>query len=449
MFSTLTSKLEAVFKRLAGRGRLSAADVEGALREIRLALLEADVHVSVVKEFLGRVKERALGAEVLSSLTPSQQVVKIVRGELASMLGVEPVPLPFADRPPTVWMLVGLQGSGKTTTAAKLAHRLKGEGKNPALVAADPYRPAAAEQLRVLGAKLGVPVLGGDGAETTELCRKALREAASGGHDVVILDTAGRLHIDQAMMKELAAVRKAVGPHATILVADAMTGQDAVAVASKFHETLSLDGVILTKLDGDARGGAALSMRHVAGAPIVFAGVGEKLEALEVFHPERMAGRILGMGDVLSLIEKAEASVEADKAAEMQKKLLTDAFTLEDFRDQLTNLRQMGSMEEILSMMPGMGKLTKGLAGIPGEGELTKVEAVVNSMTRAERTHPKMIDGSRRKRIARGSGTTVQEVNRVLKHFNQMKSMMKQLSRIDQQGRKTGRFAMPWMKQSL
>lgn len=449
MFSALTSKLEAVFKRLAGRGRLSAEDVEAALREIRLALLEADVHVSVVKDFLGRVKERACGADVLASLTPSQQVVKIVKEELSSMLGGEPASLPMAERPPTVWMLVGLQGSGKTTTAAKLANRLKHDGKSPALVAADPYRPAAAEQLRILGGKLGVPVLGGDGSEPPEVCREAVEEAARKKCDVVLLDTAGRLHIDDAMMQELQAVREATAPHATVLVADAMTGQDAVVATKHFHEALGLDGVILTKLDGDARGGAALSMRSVAGTPIVYVGVGEKLDALEPFHPDRMAGRILGMGDVLSLIERAEAVVEAERAAEVQQKLLSDSFDLEDFRDQLASLRRMGSVEEIFAMMPGAGKLQKSFAGGQSERELTKVEAIVNSMTKTERAYPKIIDGSRRRRIARGSGTTVQDVNRVLKHFNQMKSMMKNLKRFEQQGRKRGLASIPWMRQSV
>jgi signal recognition particle subunit SRP54 len=411
--------------------------------------LEADVHVSVVRDFLGRVKERSCGAEVLASLTPSQQVVKIVKEELVTMLGGEPAALPVAERPPTVWMLVGLQGSGKTTTAAKLAHRLQMEGKSPALVAADPYRPAAAEQLRILGGKMGLPVLGSDGGEPPEVCSKAVAEAVRRKCDFVLLDTAGRLHIDEAMMEELKAVQEAVTPHATVLVADAMTGQDAVVITQRFHEVLGLEGVVLTKLDGDARGGAALSMRSVAGTPIVYVGVGEKLDALEDFHPDRMAGRILGMGDILSLIERAEATVEAERAAEVQQKLLTDAFTLEDFRDQLANLRRMGSVEEIFAMIPGAGKLQKGLAGVPSEKELTKVEAIVNSMTKIERARPKIIDGSRRRRIARGSGTIVQDVNRVLKHFNQMKSMMRHLQRVDQQGRKRGQPAIPWMRHSM
>jgi signal recognition particle subunit SRP54 len=449
MFSALTAKLEAVFRRIAGRGRLSIKDVESALREIRLALLEADVHVSVVKDLLVQVKERACGAEVLESLTPAQQVVKIVREELSSLLGGGPVALPVAESPPTVWMLVGLQGSGKTTTAAKLALRLKREGRSPVLVAADPYRPAAAEQLRILGGELEVPVLGKDGGEPPEVCREAVSEAARRGFDVVLLDTAGRLHIDDAMMGELMDVQKEVSPHATILVADAMSGQDAVVVAGKFHEALSLDGVILTKLDGDARGGAALSMRSVAGTPIVYVGVGEKLDAMEAFHPERMTGRILGMGDVLSLIERAEAAQEAERAAEAQKKLLKDAFTLEDFRDQLVSLRKMGSLEDIFAMMPGAGKLKKSLGGLPEERELGKVEAIINSMTRAERAHPRIIDGGRRSRIARGSGTNVNDVNRVLKHFNQMKSMMKNIQQIEKQSRRRGLPSIPWIKQSL
>lgn len=449
MFSALTAKLEGVFRRLSGRGRLSPEDVEAALREVRLALLEADVHVRVVKDFLGRVKERACAAEVLESLTPAQQVVKIVRQELSSTLGEGPADLPRAESPPTVWMLVGLQGSGKTTTAAKLALRLKGEGRSPALVAADPYRPAATEQLGILGEELGVPVLGGGGGEPTEVCREAVSEAARGGCDFVLLDTAGRLHVDEAMMQELVAVQKEVSPHATLLVADAMTGQDAVVAAGSFHEALGLDGVVLTKLDGDARGGAALSMRSVVGAPIAYVGVGEKLDALETFHPDRMAGRILGMGDVLSLIERAEAAVEEEQAAEVQRKLLEDSFTLEDFRDQLLNLRKMGSLEEVLAMMPGAGKLKKSLGGLPEERELVKVEAIVNSMTRAERARPRMIDGSRRRRIARGSGTKVQDVNRVLKQFDQMRSMVKHIQQIEQQSRRRGLPSMPWMKQSL
>lgn len=446
MFSALTARLEVAFRRLTGRGRLSAEDVEAGLREIRLALLEADVHVLVVKDLLGRVKERALGAEVLGSLTPGQQVVRILHEELSAVMGEGSASLPMGERPPTVWMLVGLNGSGKTTTAAKLAHRLKREGKRPALVAADPYRPAAAEQLGILGGQLDVPVLGAGGGDVAEVCCEAVAQASRERCDVVILDTAGRMHVDEALMEELKALQRAVSPTATLLVADAMTGQDAVAVARSFHEALELEGVILTKLDGDARAGAALSMRAVVGAPIVCVGVGEKVEALESFHPERIAGRILGMGDVLSLIEKAEVVQEADKAAEARAKLLDDAFTLEDFREQLTSIRQMGSLEELFALMPGAGRLKKSFEGLPQEKDLTKVEAIINSMTKRERANPKIIDGSRRRRIARGSGTTIQDVNRILKHFGQMKSMMHQIQKLERHGRHGRHPSLPWMK---
>ncbi|MFQ6672219.1 MAG: signal recognition particle protein, partial [Candidatus Tectimicrobiota bacterium] len=356
-----------------------------------------------------------------------------------------PSALPMAQDPPTVWMLVGLQGSGKTTTAAKMAYRLLRDGKRPALVAADPYRPAAAEQLTVLGRQLGVAVLGGDGGDPPVVCIEAVAQAARSRCDVVLLDTAGRLHIDEAMMEELKAIQRAVSPAATVLVADAMTGQDAVAVVQRFHEALGVGGVVLTKLDGDARGGAALSMRAVTGAPLVYVGVGEKLEALEPFDPHRMAGRILGMGDVLSLVERAEGVLEADEAAKAQAKPLTDGFTLEDFREQLMALRQMGPLEELVALVPGMRRIQGSLGGVPTDRDLTAVEAIINSMTKMERADPKIIDGSRRRRIARGSGTTVQEVNRVLKHFGQMKAMVKDVQRLERHGRGGRGPALPWM----
>lgn len=440
MFGSLSERLREAFQKLKGKGKLTEEDVNAALREVRLALLEADVNFKVVKDFIAGVRERAVGQEVLESLSPAQQVVKIVRDELAALMGGVNARLNFAPRPPTVIMLVGLQGSGKTTTAAKLANLLKKQGRRPLLVAADIYRPAAVEQLQILGQRLDVGVFHVGGADPVAIARAAVTHASGAGHDVVIIDTAGRLHIDEEMMEELHRLKDAVHPHEILLVVDAMTGQDAVRVAESFHARLGLDGVILTKLDGDTRGGAALSVRAVTGCPIKFAGVGEKLDAFEPFHPDRMADRILGMGDILTLIEKAQATFDATKAAELQKKIRRAEFDLEDFREQLRQFKKMGPLEEILGMLPGFGNLKKLKQDLAfDEKELVAVEAIINSMTPEERRRPEIIDGSRRRRIARGSGTTVQDVNRLLKQFEQTRKMIKQLSEWEK-GAKKGKL---------
>ncbi|MBI3989542.1 MAG: signal recognition particle protein [candidate division NC10 bacterium] len=427
MFEALSDRLGQIFKKLRGHGHLTEKDVAEAIREVRLALLEADVHYRVVKDFVERVKVRAVGKEVLESLTPGQQVVKIVYEGLVELLGGRESRLRFAPSPPSVLMLVGLQGSGKTTTAAKLASRLASEGRHPLLVAADLKRPAAVEQLKVLGGRIGVPVfLDPGGASPLKACREALVQAKTKGQDIVILDTAGRLHIDEPLMEELKAMKEATVPSEILLVVDAMTGQDAVASASRFDGELTLTGVILTKLDGDARGGAALSIRAVTGKPIKFIGVGEKLEALEPFHPDRMASRILGMGDILTLVEKAEAAFDRKKAEELERKIREASFTLEDFREQLHQLRNMGPFEQLLQMIPGLSRV-KGLK--PDEKEFTRLEAIIDSMTPKERQHPSIIDGSRRRRIALGSGTSVAEVNRLLKQFEELNRLVKQLTK--------------------
>ncbi|RMF85577.1 MAG: signal recognition particle protein [Nitrospinota bacterium] len=427
MFENLSSKLEGIFKKLRRHGKLTEKEIREALREVRLALLEGDVHFSVVKEFTERVREKALGETVLQSLTPGQQVVKIVHEELIALMGGEQSRLQFAPIPPTCIMLVGLQGSGKTTTAAKLAKRLRKEGHYPYLVPADVYRPAAIDQLKILGEELQVPVYPSSPAQDpVEICRQAMREAVQQHADVVIIDTAGRLHIDEQMMAELVTLKQELSPQETLLVADSMTGQDAVNVAKTFHETLGLSGIILTKLDGDARGGAALSIRAVTQTPIKYVGTGEKLDALEPFHPDRIASRILGMGDILSLIEKAEATMSAEKAREMEQKLRKAAFTLEDFKEQLQQVRSMGPLDQLLGMLPGMKQLKNVQVD---ERELVKIEAIINSMTPQERRHPEIINGSRRKRIARGSGTTVQDVNRLLKQFMQTQKLLKKFSK--------------------
>jgi len=437
VFGSLTERLQETFQKLRSKGKLSEEDVNAALREVRLALLEADVNFKVVKDFVAGVRQRAVGQEVLESLTPAQQVVKIVRDELAALMGGVNARLNLAPKPPTVIMLVGLQGSGKTTTAAKLANYLKKQGRRPLLVAADVYRPAAVEQLRVLGERLEVGVFHMGGADPVTIARGAVAHATGAGHDVVILDTAGRLHIDEAMMKELERLRDVVHPHEVLLVVDAMTGQDAVRVAETFHTRIGLDGVILTKLDGDTRGGAALSVRAVTGCPIKFAGVGEKLDALEPFHPDRMADRILGMGDILSLIEKAQATLDAEKTAALQKKIRKAEFDLEDFREQIRQFKKMGPLDEILGMLPGFGNLKKLKRELAlDERELVVVEAIINSMTLEERRRPEIINGSRRRRIARGSGTTVQDVNRLLKQFEQTRKMIKQLSEWEKSPKK-------------
>ncbi|NLA26996.1 MAG: signal recognition particle protein [Firmicutes bacterium] len=435
MFSSLAEKLQNTLRKLRGKGRLSEKDVDAALREIRLTLLEADVNFKVVKDFVGGIRERAVGEDVRQSLTPGQQVVKIVHEELTALMGREQSKINTAGSP-AVLMLAGLQGSGKTTTAVKLALNLKRSGYNPLLAAADIYRPGAPEQLQVLGDTAGIPCFRKDDAGPVVICREAVRFAAREGHDPVILDTAGRLHLDDAMMDELKEIKAQLKPSELLLVVDAMTGQDAVNAASAFHEALGLTGVILTKLDGDTRGGAALSVRAVAGCPIKFAGVGEKLDALEPFHPERMASRILGMGDVLSLIEKAEASFDEQKARDLEKKLLRQEFTLDDFREQLQQMGKIGSVEEIMAMLPA-AQLPKGMRNLSvDEKQFKRIEAVITSMTPEERRRPTIINSSRRRRIALGSGTTVQDVNRLLTQFSQMQKLFKQVGSPGKKGLK-------------
>lgn len=442
MFDSLTDKLSAVFKRLRGHGKLTEQNITEALKEVRLALLEADVNFKVVKDFVERIRSRAVGQEVMESLTPGQQVVKVVHEELISLMGGVNSSLNLSFKPPIPIMLVGLQGSGKTTTAGKLGKFLKDKGRKPYLVPADVRRPAAIEQLKRLGEQLGIPVFNPDPqGSPLQICKKALTLAGEQNQDVLLLDTAGRLHIDETLMKELEEIKRELLPREILLVADAMTGQDAVNVAKRFNEALDIHGVILTKLDGDARGGAALSIKAVTGKPIKFIGVGEKLDALEIFHPDRMASRILGLGDVLSLIEKAQEAIDAKKAQELEKKLLKDAFTLEDFREQLQQIKKMGSIEQIFSMIPGMGrlKLPKDLQG--SEKELVKVEAIINSMTKEERRSPEILNGSRRLRIAKGSGTTVQDVNQLLKQYLQTKKMLRQFKRSGMRGLPRGLFS--------
>ncbi len=429
MFETLSDKLQTVFSRLRGKGPLSEQDVAEALREVRLALLEADVSLRVVKDFIGRIRERAVGVEVLEGLNPAQQVVKIVDEELTALLGGEQSPLTFSAKPPTVIMLCGLQGAGKTTHAGKLAAMLRKQGRNPLLVAADIYRPAAIKQLQVVGEQVKAPVFTlGDKADPAQIARQGVAEAIRNGSDVVILDTAGRLQIDENLMDELRRVKAAVSPQEILLVVDAMTGQEAVNVAQGFHAALDITGVILTKLDGDARGGAALSVKGVVGRPIKFVGVGEKMDALEVFHPDRMASRILGMGDVLSLIEKAEATLDEKQALEFEKKLRANKFDFEDYLEQMRQVRKLGPLDQILGLIPGlsgaMGKIQPAEMEM-GEKQLRRVEAMICSMTKQERRDPSLINGSRRRRIAAGSATTVQDVNRLLAQFEQMKRMMR------------------------
>lgn len=440
-FSSLSEKLQATFKRLRGKGKLTEKDVQAALREVKLAFLEADVHYKVVKDFIAKVKERATGQEVLESLTPAQQVIKIVNDELTGLMGGSQSKIELASSPPTIIMMTGLQGSGKTTTSGKLGLLLKKNGRRPLLVAADVYRPAAIKQLQVVGESVDLPVFSmGTGQNPVDIAAAAVSHARSHGNDVVIIDTAGRLHIDQQLMQELKDISHGVHPHEILLVVDAMSGQDVVNVAQAFHEELGISGVVLTKLDGDARGGAALSVKAVTGCPIKYVGMGEKLDALEPFHPDRMASRILGMGDVLSLIEKAQQSIDQDKARELEKKLREQSFDLEDFLNQLREFRSMGSMEDIMGMLPGMnvGKL-KNLQ--LDEKDLKRVEAIIQSMTREERAHPDILNSSRKKRIARGSGTTVQDVNRLVRQFEQTQKMIQQFGGLA--GKKGKRFRLP------
>jgi len=431
--------------KIRGKGKVSEADVKEMMREVRLALLEADVNYKVVKDFIKKVSERAVGQEVMKSLTPGQQVIKVVKEELTELMGGEQSKIAVSKRPPTVILMAGLQGAGKTTTTGKLANYLrKKHNRNPLLVAADIYRPAAIKQLETLGKQLGMPVFSlGDKVSPVEIAKQALEYAKNEHHDYVLIDTAGRLHIDENLMDELKQVKEAANPDEIFLVVDAMTGQDAVNVAKSFHDELGITGVILTKLDGDTRGGAALSIRAATGAPIKFAGMGEKLDALEPFHPERMASRILGMGDVLTLIEKAQENVDQEKAKQLEEKMRTMSFTFDDFLEQLEQVRNMGPLDELISMLPGAGKM-KGLKNIQvDEKQLSHVEAIIRSMTKEEKEKPEIINASRRKRIAKGSGTSVQEVNRLLKQFEEMKKMMKQMTSMTK-GKRKG-FKFPFM----
>ena len=425
-FESLTEKLSATFKKLRGKGRLSEADVKAAMKEIKMALLEADVNFKVVKNFIATVSERAVGTDVMESLTPAQMIVKIVNEELTSLMGSGDSKLTISSAPPTVVMLVGLQGAGKTTNGAKLAGLMKKQGKRPLLAACDIYRPAAIQQLEVVGKQLDIPVFQMGQTNPVDIARAAVEHAKKHGNDMVFLDTAGRLHVDEALMDELRAIKAAVNPTEILLVVDAMIGQDAVNAAKAFDEALDIHGVMLTKLDGDARGGAALSIRAVTGKPIKFAGMGEKLDNIEVFHPDRMASRILGMGDVLTLIEKAEQNLDAKKAAEQMERLRKNKFTLNDYFDQLVQLRGMGSMEDIASMIPGMGG--KKMDFSVDEKQLAKTEAIILSMTPYERENPSVLNSSRKKRIAAGSGTQVVDINRLLKQFEMLQQLTKQLT---------------------
>lgn len=436
MFDALSNRLQDVFKTLRGEARLTEANVEAALREIRMALLEADVNFKVVKAFVDKVRDRAMGQDVLRSLTPAQQVVRIVRDEMIALFGDAVGGLPPSGKSPRVILLLGLQGSGKTTTSGKLAAWLRKQGRHPLLVSTDVRRPAAIKQLSVVGQKAGAAVFDPEGQmDPVRRATDAMTDARNRGFDVVIVDTAGRLHIDDDLMNELQAIKEAVGPTDLLYVADAMTGQDAIKSAGEFNRRMGVSGVVLTKLDGDARGGAALSVVAVVGVPIAFVGSGERLEDLEPFHADRLVSRLLGMGDVLSLIEKAEQAIDQEQAQRLEQKLRADDFTLEDFRDQLRTIRKMGPLESILGMIPGMGNLKQLAENKPDEKQLSRVEAIINSMTPRERADYRLIDGSRRKRIARGSGTSVEEINRLLKQFQQMRKMLKTFGGMSGGGR--------------
>ncbi|MBS3995521.1 MAG: signal recognition particle protein [Alkaliphilus sp.] len=444
VFEGLADKLQSALQKLKGKGKLNEKDIKDAMREVKLALLEADVNFKVVKDFIDNVKGRSLGSEVMESLTPGQQVVKIVNEELTAVMGATQSKLVFSSKPPTIIMLVGLQGAGKTTTVGKLGGYLKKTGKRPLLVAGDIYRPAAIKQLQVVGGQLGIPVFDmGDKISPVDIARAGIEHANRHGNDLVIIDTAGRLHIDEALMDELENIKKLVKPHEILLVVDAMTGQDAVNVAESFNDKLGIDGIILTKLDGDTRGGAALSVRAVTNKPIKFVGMGEKLDDLEPFYPDRMASRILGMGDVLSLIEKAQASFDDKKAMELEKKIRTQEFTFDDFLEQLQQMKKMGPLSQLLEMIPGGN--SKQLKNLEiNEKELVHVEAMIKSMTKEERKNPGIINGSRRKRIALGSGMTVNKVNNLLKQFEQTKKMMKQFSDMGKTIKKSGKPKLPF-----
>lgn len=446
VFEGLAEKLQGTLDKLKSKGKLTEKDVDVAMREVKLALLEADVNFKVVKNFIKKVKERAIGQDVLGSLTPAQQVIKIVNEELTELMGKEESKVEFASKPPTIIMMCGLQGAGKTTTSGKLGGLFKKRGKNPLLVACDVYRPAAIKQLEVVGEKLEIPVFSmGDKLSPVNIAKAGVEHAKKQGNDLVIIDTAGRLHIDEELMDELQDIKAEVEPTEILLVVDSMTGQDAVTVSETFNEKLDVNGVVLTKLDGDARGGAALSIKAVTGKPIKFIGMGEKLDQIETFHPDRMSSRILGMGDVLSLIEKAEQSFDAEKAKELEKKLRTQEFTFEDFLDQLQQMKNMGPLTDILGMIPGMN--SKQMKNINvDEKEFVKLEAIIQSMTRYERNNPDVIDGSRRKRIARGSGTSIQDVNKLLKQFKETKKMLKKFGDMEKTMKKKGKLGLPFFK---
>src|SRR5271154_829442 len=448
MFDNLSDKLQRVFKNLRGEGKLSAENMEAALREIRVALLEADVHFRVVKQFIENIREKAMGQEVLTALSPTQQVVKIVRDEMIRTLGTHTSKLRTANEPPTTVLIVGLQGSGKTTSTGKLSRWLSKNGHSPLMVSVDVYRPAARQQLAVISRDIKLPIYEGTPEETKpiELARSALREAKQTGRDILLVDTAGRLHIDDQLMQELRDLKELLAPTEVLFVADAMTGQDAVKSADEFHKQLGITGIILTKMDGDARGGAALSIRSITGQPLKFVGVGEKFDALEQFHPDRVAERILGMGDVLSLIEKVQGTIDQKQAEEMQRKLIENEFTLEDFRDQLKQIRKLGPLESLLGMMPQIGPM-KGLKNVKvDENEITRVVAIVDSMTPRERANHMIINGARRRRIAKGSGTTVQEVNALLKQYAQARKMMKSITGGGFLGKRLGKLKLPMLQ---
>lgn len=444
-FESLSERLQGVFKKLRGKGKLTEKDIKEAMREVKVALLEADVNFKVVKDFINSVTEKALGQEVMESLTPAQQVIKIVHEELIKLMGSVESRLNLGSKVPAVIMIVGLQGSGKTTACGKLANLLKKQGRNPLLVACDTVRPAAIKQLQVLGANINVPVFTmGDKVDTADIAKASIDYAKSHNVDVVIIDTAGRLHVDDELMEELVRIKEAVHPDEILLVADAMTGQDAVNVASSFNERLDITGVILTKLDGDTRGGAALSIKAVTQKPIKYVGIGEKLGDIEPFYPDRMASRILGMGDVLTLIEKAQAAIDEKKALEMGQKILSKQFTLEDFLEQLRSLKNMGPLDQLLAMIPGINKSVLKNVEV-SEKDLKRIEAIILSMTKEERQNPSIINGSRKRRIARGSGTTIQEVNNLLKQFEETKKMMKRFADIDKD-LKRGKLRLPFLQ---
>lgn len=445
-FENLSNKLQEVFKQLRSKGKLTEADVKTAMREVKIALLEADVNFKIVKQFIKKVTERAVGTEVLEGLNPGQQVIKIVNEELIDLMGTTQSKLTFANRPPTIYMMVGLQGAGKTTSSGKLAGLLRKQGKNPLLVACDVYRPAAIKQLQVVGKTYNIPVFEmGDKINPVEISKKAVEYAAEQKHDVILIDTAGRLHINEELMEELKNIKSAVRPQEILLVVDAMTGQDAVTVAESFDGQLGVDGIILTKLDGDARGGAALSVRSVTNKPIKYIGMGEKMEDLEPFHPDRMASRILGMGDVLSLIEKAQQNFDEKQAMELQKKMRENDFTLDDFLEQMQQVKKMGPIKDLIGMIPGMNQINmEALNHVDPAKEMSRTEAIIQSMTKEERANPSILNGPRKKRIANGCGRSIADVNRLLKQFDELKKLMKQMN--DMQRGKKGKMKFPFFR---